>query len=84
MESKCINRFCPPTNLDREAFGTRWHCDDDLYIQLSDNPEKPKWEKISYLLQNAFSSFLNDNKFIDDCLSLYKDRLDRLNKEVIG
>jgi hypothetical protein len=45
---KVITRVAPPTHLDEAPFGTKCliEASNDEYKQMSDDEDKPRWEKI--------------------------------------
>ena len=71
-----ITRFSAPTRFDTLPYKTIWIHDLDgkqqFYIQCSSDLSKPQWESLGYVLVNAFKDALFDEKFIDECITLYK------------
>jgi len=76
-QSRHIERYCPPTNLDKSPFGTiaKVIIDDgkhELYVQLGDE-ERSRWERVGTLLEEVFNEeFSSNSPFIDACLKLFK------------
>lgn len=70
-------KFTPPSHYDLWPQGTLWQDGDELYIQVTNNPESAKWITIGKFLQGALDHLINDDKFIHDCLKLYNHVSDR-------
>ena len=74
---KLLEKYSPPTRLDKEHHGTIWaHITDggepDMYIQVNEDKEaSPTWIKYGDFLTTAFKTHLDDEFFIERCLKLY-------------
>jgi hypothetical protein len=61
-----IIRHSPPSSLDQNAYGTVCkvieHRDDnyDIYLQVSENEEIPKWEFLGSYTQHTDLEYIND------------------------
>lgn len=78
-ESKApmVTRYTRPSSLDNEVYGIQWRymCDNnthETYIQLSEDANKPRWEKIGTLFEIAFEELYERDDFIQECLKLFK------------
>ncbi len=74
---KHLEKYSPPTRLDKESHGTLWaHITDEgereLYIQVNQDKEaSPTWIKYGDFLATAFKTHLDSELFIERCLKLY-------------
>jgi hypothetical protein len=70
-----LERYSKPTKFDLASYGTLWkdisEDKSSWYVQMS-NEETPRWEPLGYVLETAFNTHILDQKFLDECLRLYK------------
>lgn len=77
LHYKYVEKYSPPTRLDKENYGTIWaHITDEgereLYIQVNQDKEAyPTWIKYGDFLVTAFKTHLDDELFIERCLKLH-------------
>jgi hypothetical protein len=75
-----IKKFSPPTKFDQAPLGTIWESEQnesgvEIWVQLSEVPEEPKWERLGSFLERAFAHLCGVNKaFVLDCITLLKAR----------
>lgn len=71
-------RFSPPTRFDFAEHGSICKIvtdhGTDLYIQTSQDEEKPHWKPMGQFLEKALAGLLVKKEFIDECLKLYHDQ----------
>lgn len=70
---KPLERYTPPTPLDKLPFGTICRDGEILYIQLGEQ-DSPKWQSIGVLLEIAYKESLLDREFIDAALKKYREK----------
>lgn len=75
-------RYSHPTKYDLAPYGTMWRAIGDegrfeLYIQVSDDQDNPTWVSIPAFFEKVFIDFTQDPKFMDECLILYKENVDK-------
>lgn len=89
--SRHIEKYCVPSVLDKAPFGTiaKMIIDKEkdeyvLYIQLSEDDQKPRWEKLGKFFEEVFNEeFVSHEPFIDTCLALFKSLKDKKNDKSI-
>ena len=69
-------KYVAPTSLDQAPQNTIWQhlLEDgtyDFYIQISQDPNMPKWEKIGFILAKVFQDLAANDKFIAALMELY-------------
>jgi hypothetical protein len=84
--SEALIRYTPPTKHDYQPYLSRWfnHKEEgtvDVYIQLSEDANMPHWLSMGEFLNVSFSDMFEDEKFIKECLLLYKTNLARAQVE---
>jgi hypothetical protein len=72
METK----LTAPTVLNAAPQNTIWQqlLDDgtyEFYIQLSSDPNMPKWEKIGFVFTKVFQELINNQAFISEIMAVY-------------
>lgn len=45
-----------------------------LYIQTSDNPQKPHWERASIILERVYEEKLKNYEFVDALLTCFHEK----------
>lgn len=76
--SDIISKVVAPTkHVTGYPFGQMWrHYHEDTvgeyYIQLSQNPDEPKWIPIGFFLKEVFNKELESDAFIKECLHKYQ------------
>lgn len=70
------DRYAVPNKLVSADFGTisrvfKEDNTEELYIQVSLDPELPRWEKLGDMFEKAFADFLHQDEFVEDCLKLF-------------
>lgn len=76
-----LEKYCAPSSLDKEEFGTIVKVITDsnkneyeLYIQTSQDQEKPSWDRLGSFFEKVFSEdFVSNDLFIETCLDLFKN-----------
>lgn len=84
--SNIVERYCPPTNLDKAEFGTVIKVivssvlnEYELYIQLG-KQDKPNWQRLGVFFETVFDQeFVSNTNFVETCLELYKAKEDKEN-----
>lgn len=85
--SRCIEKYCPPSPLDKAPFGTvakviidKEKDEHELYIQLSEDDSKIRWEKLGVFFEEVFDKeFVSNTDFMERCLDLFKNLRDKEN-----
>lgn len=71
-------KYTRPSSYDYEPYLTQWiFCEDnnnEIFINLSEDPEHPRWERMGNVLELAFADFLDRQEFVDECLRLFKHK----------
>lgn len=89
--SRHIEKYCVPSVLNKAPFGTiaKMIIDKEkdeyvLYIQLSDDENKPRWEKLGKFFEEVFDEeFVSNEPFMEMCLALFKNLRDKNNDKSI-
>jgi hypothetical protein len=79
MEDKLKVRYFPPSKFDPAPYGQMVYVDSEkegltIYIQLSQNPEEPNWQKGRYLLEEVFKDHLSKPEFIEICVKIFETK----------
>jgi hypothetical protein len=70
-------KYTPPSQYDIWPLGSFWEDGDDLYVQVSDNPETAKWIRMGEFLEASFDHLIHDDTFMLECMNLYKHTGDK-------
>lgn len=71
-------RYSIPGRYDIAPFGTIYRVQageeniTEMYVQIGEDPNGPNWQRMGVLMELAFKDLLEDPKFIEECLRLYK------------
>jgi hypothetical protein len=69
-------KYTRPSSYDFEPYLTQWVFNEDtakeVYIQMSQDEERPHWERAGSVLECAFYDFLPRKEFMEECLRLFK------------
>jgi hypothetical protein len=68
-----LERYTPPTSLDKLPFGTVCRDGDNLYVQLGEQ-DHPSWQSIGNLLEIVFKEAILDKDFMEEALRSYKEK----------
>lgn len=73
-----VVKYVPPTKFEQAPYATLWvqirdDGQSDIYIQMSEEEAEPNWQKMGWLLEQVFDEFIEDPKFIRECLNAYKE-----------
>lgn len=62
-----------PTRYDNHKYGTLWEIEgtDDVYVQVSINPENPTWLPWGYVLQGAARKFIKSQACVKKVIELF-------------
>ena len=77
-QEKDFLHYGAPTKYNKEPQGTIWLSsknDDETiirYIQISEDKENPRWEKIGTFLEVALGDMINDPHYMKSCMMLFK------------
>lgn len=83
-------RYSIPGRYELAPFGTIYRVqisDDDtrreLFIQLSTDASTSNWQRVGYLMEEAFCELLEDQDFINECLRLYTAKTKEYDHNVL-
>jgi len=73
-----VIKYSAPTKFCYEPYGQVWkqlHDNEEysLYVQVSESQEDPCWITMGQFLEKSFHDSLSDEKFIQNCLSVFKE-----------
>lgn len=76
-----LKKYSPPTNIVSEPKGTIWAVEgenhsESFYIQLSDDPKAPHWERFGEMLEAIFKPYCTDDGFMDELFKVYTKELE--------
>lgn len=73
-------KYSVPTHFNKDVHGAIWIFQEEkgiqIYIQTSPDSEAPSWKRMGEVLEKAFEHLYIDQKFIEMCLRLYKNKDD--------
>jgi hypothetical protein len=61
-----LQRYAPPHKLDQAPKGTKLRVDQgdtfDMYIQISENEEDPKWDLLGNFTEESYQFYLRSHE----------------------
>ena len=73
-------KYTRPSAYDFAPYSQQWVFMEDktqeTYIQLSEDEHHPRWEKMGFLLEQAFEDLFTNGEFVSECLRLFRHKED--------
>jgi len=71
-------KYTRPSSYDFAPYSQQWIFMEDKikekYIQLSEDENHLRWERMGYLLERAFEDLFQNQEFITECLRAFKHK----------
>lgn len=82
-----ITKYVTPTKFDIAPLKTIWNVvkndkSTEFYIQLSDDTNNPRWEKVGTFLEKSLVKLIDNKMFINECFRLFMHNEDNPHDKI--